>query len=235
MRRRGKKYLEVSSLVKDDSFYLPGEAMKKVKEVSRAKFDETVEVHFNLGIDPRHADQLVRGTIILPHGTGKDIRIAVITDGDQIKAATEAGADEVGSDDLVEKINGGFLDFDILIASPDMMSKVGKLGRILGARGLMPSPKSGTVTPHIAKAVGEFKSGKVEYRNDKSGIIHTVIGKASFDEKKLRENFEALYDVILKAKPPKAKGVYLKSIVLAPSMGPGVKVETQKNKWEVTA
>lgn len=232
---RGKKYAESAKKIDSEKHYVPTEAVALVKDVSNASFDETIEVHFNLGIDPRHADQLVRGTIILPHGTGKSVRIAVICDGENQKIAEKAGASEVGAEDLIEKINGGFLDFDILIASPDMMAKVGKLGRILGARGLMPSPKSGTVTPDIEKAVTDFKAGKVEYRNDKNGIIHTVIGKASFDNDKLKDNFTALYEVIEKAKPSKSKGVYMRSIVLAPTMGPGVKVESQKNKWEVTA
>ncbi|MDA1353022.1 MAG: 50S ribosomal protein L1 [bacterium] len=232
---RGKKYAEAAKKIDNEKHYVPTDAIELVKGVSNAKFDETIEVHFNLGIDPRHADQLVRGTIILPHGTGKDVRVVVICEGENQKLAEKAGANEVGSDDLIEKISGGFLDFDVLIASPDMMAKVGKLGRVLGARGLMPSPKSGTVTPDVVKAVTDFKAGKVEYRNDKNGIIHSVIGKASFDSEKLRDNFVAIYEVIEKAKPSKSKGVYMRSIVLAPTMGPGVKVESQKNKWEVSA
>lgn len=230
--KHGKKYIEAAKQVDVDKRYAPKEAMGLVKNAEIAKFDESVEVHFNLGIDPKQADQIVRGTFTLPHGTGKTTRIVVITSGEKIKDAEEAGADEVGSEDIIEKISGGWLDFDIVIASPDMMGKVGKLGRLLGARGMMPSPKNGTVTPNVKDAVSQFKAGKMEYKNDKGGLIHLVIGKKSFEEKQLIENFNAIYDIIEKAKPAKAKGTYINSITLCSTMGPGVKVEPQNNKWE---
>jgi len=230
--RQGKKYKECSKLVDRESFYTPSEAFDLAKEASYASFDETVEVHFRLGIDPRHADQQLRGTLVLPNGTGKTTKVAVITQGEKEVQARNAGADEVGGDDLVEKIKGGWFDFDILIASPDMMSKVGQLGRTLGAKGLMPNPKSGTVTPDIEKAVKEFKAGKVEYRNDKYGIIHLGIGKKSFDKDKLLENFELVYNTIQKIKPAKAKGTYIKSVSVSTSMGVGVFIEPMNVKWD---
>jgi large subunit ribosomal protein L1 len=230
--KKGKKYTEKRKVLDKNIIYSPQQALNLIKENAVAKFDETIEVHFNLGIDPRHADQQIRGTLVLPHGTGKKIRLAVITTPERVKEAEEAGADYVGADELVEKIEKGWFDFDLLIASPDMMSKVGKLGRLLGAKGLMPNPKSGTVTPQIAQAVKEFKSGKIEYRNDKSGIIHLVVGKASFALDQIKENFLEIYERILKAKPAKAKGNYMKSISVSTSMGPGIFIEPQKIKWK---
>ena len=231
MRKKSKRYREVASKV-DTRLYDPKEAMTIIKECTTAKFDESVELHFNLGIDPRHAEQQIRGTFNLPHGTGKSVRVAAIVQPDLVKKVTEAGADEVGSDDLVEKINGGWMNFDVLISTPEMMSKVGKLGKVLGARGLMPSPKSGTVIKDPEVAVKEFKAGKIEYRNDKLGLIHLVIGKGSFALDKLVDNFMAIYDVIAKAKPGKSKGIYLKSVVLSTTMGPGVHLEPLKVRWK---
>lgn len=232
--KRGKKYQAALKQVEAERKYHPEDALALIKNATLAQFDETIEAHFNLGIDPRQADQIVRGTLTLPHGTGKDARVIVITSGDKLQEAQNAGADEVGSEDLIEKISGGWLDFDIVIASPNMMGKVGKLGRLLGARGLMPSPKNGTVTPNVAEAVTQFKAGKMEYKNDKNGLIHVVIGKKSFDSQKLLENFKAIFEVIQKAKPAKAKGTYMNSLVLCSTMGPGVKVDPQTNKWEQT-
>lgn len=230
--KHSKVYLENAALVEANKTVSPADAVKKIKQMKPAKFDETVELHFNLGIDPRHADQQLRGTIMLPHGTGKKVRIAVIAQGENIELAKKAGAIEAGSDDLVEKITEGWLDFDLLIATPDMMAKLGKLGRQLGSKGLMPNPKSGTVTTDVFKTVTEFKGGKLEYRNDKNGNLHLGIGKRSFDENQLLENFEAMYDAIVKMKPSKAKGVYLKSVTLCSTMGPGVSVETMRMKWK---
>jgi len=188
-------------------------------------------VHFNLGIDPRHADQLVRGTIMLPNGTGQDVRIIAIAEGDDEKKAIAAGAIESGGDDLIQKIQGGWLDFDVVIASPSLMSKLGKLGRLLGARGLMPSPKNGTVTTDVESAVKEFKAGKLEYKNDKDGIVHLVIGKKSFEDHKLLDNFKAIYTQVQKDKPAKSKGIYFKSISISTAMSPSVKVESMQVKW----
>ena len=227
----GKKYTDSAALVDREVTYSPEAAIELLKKAAYAKFDESVELHFQLGVDPRHADQQLRGTLVLPNGTGKDKRVAVIASGDKVQAALDAGANEAGGEDLIEKISGGWFDFDVLVATPDMMAKVGKLGRVLGSKGLMPNPKSGTVTPDVAKAVSEFKSGKVEYRNDKYGNIHVVIGKTSFDADKLFENFDTIYETLMKVKPQKAKGVYMKSISLASTMGPGIWVETQKLKW----
>lgn len=229
--KTGKKYLEKAPLVEKRP-YSPGEAVALVKTLSYAKFDETVEVHINLGIDPRQSDQQVRGTLILPHGTGRKMKIAVITSGDKQASAKQAGADFVGGEDLVDQIQGGWLDFDLLITSPEMMAKVGKLGKTLGAKGLMPNPKSGTVTPNVAEAVTEFKAGKLEYKNDKAGSIHSVIGKVSFPEAALKENFKALFDAIVKAKPSKSKGVYIKSVTLCSTMSPGVLLEPVEAKWK---
>ncbi|MBT5953087.1 50S ribosomal protein L1 [bacterium] len=230
--KRGKNYTEKSNTVDREKLYLPNDAVKLVKESGFAKFDESIELHFNLGIDPRHADQQLRGTTTLPHGSGKTIKILVVTSAGKVEEAKAAGADFVGSDDVVEKIQKGWLDFDLILATPDMMGKIGRLGRILGAKGLMPNPKSGTVVQDIAKAVKEFKSGKVEYRNDKAGLLHFTIGKLSFNEDAIRENFDAIYDLVLKIKPSKAKGIYIKSLVLCSTMGPGIQIETQKVKWK---
>jgi len=232
MSRRGRKYTGAAAQVEREKAYLPEDAFKLMKKVSYAGFNESVEVHFSLGIDPRHADQLVRGTLTLPHGTGKKVKVVAIVGENKIEDAKKAGADEVGSDDLVTKISGGWIDFDVLIASPDVMSKVGKLGRVLGARGLMPSPKSGTVTPDVSEAIKAFKAGKVEYRNDKAGLVHLIIGKTAFSEKQLRENFEKVYEVVVKSKPPKSKGIYIKSISMCSTMGPGIFIEPSKTKWQ---
>lgn len=232
MTRRGKKYSNSLQLIDKSILYSPKEAFALLKKIAYSNFDETIETHFNLGIDPRHADQQLRGTLVLPNGTGKSIRIAVIAQGDNEKKAVSAGADEVGNDDLISKIENGWLEFDVLIATPDMMSKLGKLGRVLGSRGLMPNPKSGTVTTNVENTVKEFKSGKVEYRNDKTGIIHIGIGKKSFSEESLVDNFMLVYDTLFKAKPSKSKGVYLRSISISSSQSPGVFIEPTKIKWK---
>lgn len=225
MAKPGKKYQAAASKIEKRQYEL-AEALNVVKDSSFAKFDETVEVHMRLGVDPRHADQMVRGTIVLPHGTGKTMRVAVIAAGEKIKEAEAAGADIVGGDDLVERISGGFLDFDALVATPDMMKGVGRLGKVLGPRGLMPNPKTGTVTFDITKAIKEIKAGKVEYRVDKTGIIHAGVGKISFGVEKLTENAKALIDAVQKAKPSAAKGRYVKAIHLASTMGPSVAVSS---------
>jgi large subunit ribosomal protein L1 len=225
---RGKKYQSVADKVDRTRVYSAPEAIQLVRATAFAKFDETLEIHFNLGIDPRQADQQIRGTLVLPHGTGRQIRVAVVAAGEKLMEAKEAGADFVGSEDLIEKIQGGWLDFDLIIATPDMMGKLGKLGKVLGAKGLMPNPKSGTVTVDIKNTVREFKAGKVEYRNDKTGLIHLGIGKLSFTDQQLVENFSAIFDTIVRIKPSKAKGVYLKSVSLSSTMGPGVFIENAR-------
>ena len=222
--KHGKKYTDGAKLIDRANLYTTKEALDLVEQTAKAKFDETVEVHVRLGVDSRHADQQVRGAVVLPNGTGKDVKVAVFAKGDLAKAATEAGADFVGDADLVTKIQGGWMDFDVAIASPDMMGFVGSLGKVLGPRGLMPSPKAGTVTMDVAKAVQEAKAGKIEYRLDKSNIIHCPIGKVSFGTDKLLENFNALLDAIIKAKPEAAKGQYIKSCAVASTMGPGVRI-----------
>lgn len=223
---RGKRYSEASTRYDKNSPYPAQEALELVKTLASAKFDETVEVVYNLGIDPRKADQLVRGTVSLPHGTGKEVRVAVFCPGDKEKDAEAAGADVVGGKELVEAIQGGrALDFDVAIATPDMMSEVGKLGRVLGPRGLMPNPKAGTVTQDVAKAVGEFKAGRLEYRNDKFGNIHVAVGKVSFGLDQLVGNLAALTSEIMRAKPAGAKGRYLDAMTVSSTMGPGVKVD----------
>ncbi|NLW07510.1 MAG: 50S ribosomal protein L1 [Clostridia bacterium] len=224
MPKHGKKYQEASKLVDRQQLYEPSEAFALLKQTATAKFDETVEVAVKLGVDPRHADQQVRGTVVLPNGTGKTRRVLVFTKGEKITEAEEAGADFVGGEDLVEKIQGGWLDFDVAIATPDMMGVVGKLGRILGPRGLMPNPKTGTITMDLARAIKEVKAGKIEFRVDKTSIVHAPIGKISFATEKLQENFQALIDALIRAKPAAAKGQYLKSITLSLTMGPGIKV-----------
>lgn len=227
--KHGKKYLESAKLVDRATLYDPAEALDLAVKTSSAKFDETVEIHVRLGVDSRHADQQVRGAVVLPNGTGKKVRVAVFAKGDAADAAAAAGAEIVGAEDLVAKIQGeGFLDFDVAIAAPNMMGLVGRLGKVLGPRGLMPSPKAGTVTPDVAKAVKEAKAGKIEYRLDKTNIIHCPIGKASFGAEKISENFDALIGAIVKAKPAAAKGQYIKSCVIASTMGPGIKVNTTK-------
>src|ERR687895_198754 len=222
MKKHGKKYRAALEKVEEGRKYNLEDAVKKLKEIAFAKFDETVELTMWLGVDPRKADQLVRGTIVLPHGLGKTKTVVVIAQGDKIREAEEAGADFVGGEDLVNKIKGGWLDFDAVIATPDMMRFVGQLGKVLGPRGLMPNPKTGTVTFDVANAVRETKAGKVEYRVDKTGVIHVGIGKVSFDTEKLRDNIQMLLDAVVKAKPSTAKGKYVKKVNLAPTMGPGV-------------
>ena len=226
--KHGKKYTDGAKLIDRANLYTSKEALDLVTQTAKAKFDETVEVHVRLGVDSRHADQQVRGAVVLPNGTGKDVKVAVFAKGDLAKAAQEAGADFVGDADLVQKIQGGWMDFDVAIASPDMMGFVGRLGKVLGPRGLMPSPKAGTVTMDVAKAVTEAKAGKIEYRLDKSNIIHCPIGKVSFGTDKLMENFNALLDAVIKAKPEAAKGQYIKSCAVASTMGPGVRINPAK-------
>ena len=230
MPKHGKQYRDSAAKIDKNAIYAPLEAVKLAAEVKSAKFDETVEVHFRLGIDTRHADQQIRGSVSLPNGTGKTVRVAVFAEGDKAREAEAAGADVVGSDDLVEKIQGGFLDFDATVATPDQMSKVGKLGKILGTRGLMPNPKLGTVTQDVARVVKELKAGKVEYRADKFGIAHVGIGKVSFTPQALVENYGAVLDEILRAKPASAKGKYVKSITFASTMGPGIPVDSSKTR-----
>lgn len=228
--KRGKKYREAVANRKEDDIFKPKDAVSLLKKSAYVKFDEAVELHFNLGIDPRHADQMVRGTLVLPHGTGKKVRVVAIVEADKVEETKKTGADAVGAEDLVEKINGGWMDFDVLLATPKMMPKVGKLGRQLGARGLMPSPKSGTVTQDIPEAVKAFQGGRVEYRNDKAGLVHLVIGKVSFTEKQLLENYEKVFEVIQKVKPQKSKGLYFRSIYMCSTMGPSVKIEPSESK-----
>ncbi len=225
MSRRGKKYVDATRRFDREQLYPPAEAFELVKSLASRNFGETVEVTFRLGIDPRKADQMIRGTVSLPHGTGKDVRVAVFAAGDAARQAQEAGADIVGADDLVSRVQEGFLDFDVAIATPDMMSQVGRLGRILGPRGVMPNPKTGTVTSDVAKTVAEFKAGKVEYRTDRHGNVHVPIGKVSFDVDALVANFRAVLDEILRAKPAAAKGRYIKSITASSTMGPSVRID----------
>jgi large subunit ribosomal protein L1 len=225
MAKHGKKYQDASRRYDQERLHEPAEAMDLVKSLAPAKFDETVEVAFRLGVDPRKADQMIRGTVSLPQGTGKEVRVAVFAQGDAAREAQDAGADVVGADDLVERVEGGFLDFDVAIATPDLMGKVGKLGRTLGPRGLMPNPKTGTVTPDVAKAVSEFKAGKVEYRTDRYGNVHVPVGKVSFERDALVANYHAVLEEILRAKPASAKGRYLKSASLSSTMGPGIKLD----------
>ena len=227
--KHGKKYNESVNLIEKGKFYDVEEAVAIAIKTGTAKFDETVEIHVRLGVDSRHADQQVRGAVVLPNGTGKTVRTLVLTKGDKVKDAEAAGADFVGGDELVAKIqNEGWLDFDVVIATPDMMGMVGRLGKILGPRGLMPTPKAGTVTPDVAKAVTEAKAGKIEYRLDKTNIIHCPIGKVSFGPEKLQENFDALMGAIVKAKPAATKGQYIKSCTIATTMGPGIKLNVGK-------
>jgi large subunit ribosomal protein L1 len=225
MPKSGKKFLAAKGRVEPRPYGL-AEAVKLVRDVRYAKFDESVDLAMLLGVDPKHADQMVRGTVVLPHGTGKSKRVAVIAAGDKMKEAQEAGADHVGGEDLVEKIQGGFLDFEALVATPDMMRLVGKLGKVLGPKGLMPNPKAGTVTMDVGKAVREIKGGKIEFRVDKTAIIHAPIGKISFDEKKLEENASAFIRAVLKAKPAAAKGKYFRTVSVSSTMGPGVVIDT---------
>ena len=227
--KRSKKYQEAAKAIERTSLYEPEEAVKLVKQAATAKFDETIEAHIRTGCDGRHADQQIRGAVVLPHGTGKKVRVLVFAKDAKLEEAQAAGADYVGGDELIPKIqNDGWLDFDVVVATPDMMGVVGRLGRVLGPKGLMPNPKAGTVTMDVAKAISDIKAGKIEYRLDKTNIVHVPIGKASFTEDQLRENFQTLMEAILKAKPSAVKGQYLRSISLAPTMGPGVKVNPAK-------
>ena len=227
--KHGKKYIESAKLVDRSKFYEANDALALAVETAKAKYDETVEVHVRLGVDSRHADQQVRGAVVLPNGTGKSVKVCVFAKGDDAKAAEEAGAEIVGAEELVAKIQGeGFMDFDVCIATPNMMGLVGRLGKVLGPRGLMPSPKAGTVTPDVAKAVTEAKAGKIEYRLDKTNIIHCPIGKASFGAEKLYENYATLLDAIIKAKPSASKGQYIRSCVVTSTMGVGIKINPNK-------
>ena len=227
--KHGKKYAEAAKLVERSTFYEPAEAIALVKKTAVAKFDETVEVHIRTGCDGRHAEQQIRGAVVLPNGTGRVTRVLVFAKGDKLTEAEAAGADFVGGEELIPKIqNEGWLDFDVVVATPDMMGVVGRLGKVLGPKGLMPNPKAGTVTMDVTKAINDIKAGKIEYRLDKTNIIHVPVGKASFSEEKLAENFNTLMDAIVKAKPSALKGQYLKSIVLSSTMGPGVKVSVAK-------
>ncbi len=226
--KHGKKYLDNVKLYDKAVLFESAEALDLAVKTATAKFDETIEAHIRLGVDSRHADQQVRGAVVLPHGTGKTVRVAVFAKGDDAKAAEAAGADIVGAEDLVAQIQGGFMDFDVAVATPNMMGLVGRLGKVLGPRGLMPSPKAGTVTPNVAQAVTDAKAGKIEYRLDKTNIIHCPIGKASFGTEKLLENFNTLLDAIIKAKPAAAKGQYIRSCVVSATMGPGVRINPNK-------
>ena len=226
--KHGKKYVDSQKLVDRSNLYDIGEALDLAVKTGKAKFDETVEVHVKLGVDSRHADQQVRGAVVLPHGTGKTVRVLVFAKADKAQAATDAGADYVGAEELVSKIQGGWMDFDVVVASPDMMCVVGRLGKVLGPRGLMPNPKAGTVTPDVAKAVTDAKAGKIEYRLDKTNIIHCPIGKVSFGAEKLKENFDTLLNAIVRAKPAASKGQYIRSCVVASTMGPGIKINPAK-------
>ncbi|PKR83101.1 50S ribosomal protein L1 [Heyndrickxia camelliae] len=225
MAKKGKKYVEALKLVDRSKLYDVNEAVELVKKTSYAKFDATVEVAFRLGLDPKKADQQIRGAVVLPNGTGKTQRVLVFAKGEKAKEAEAAGADYVGDTDYINKINQGWFEFDVIVATPDMMGEVGKLGRVLGPKGLMPNPKTGTVTFDVTKAINEIKAGKVEYRLDKAGIIHVPVGKVSFDTNKLAENFTTVFETLVKAKPAAAKGTYMKSVSVTSTMGPGVKVD----------
>lgn len=225
MAKRGKRYKELMEKFDRTKLYDPKSALALIKELSNVKFDETVELHAKLGVNPKQADQNLRGTVVLPHGTGRTVRVVVFAKGEKVKEAEAAGADFVGAEDLAEKIEGGWLDFDVAVATPDMMSLVGKLGRVLGPQGLMPNPKAGTVTFEVGKAVEEIKAGKIEYRVDKAGIIHLPIGKISFSTEALLDNFKEVMDTLVREKPAAAKGKYLRSVVISSTMGPGIKVD----------
>ena len=230
MSSHGKRYVEARGAVNREELYSPVQAVRLLKEAPAAKFDETIEVHMNLGLNVRHADEQLRGTMMLPHGTGRTARVAVFADGDKAREAEEAGADIVGSADLAKRIEEGFTDFDVAVATPDQMGNVGRLGRILGPRGLMPNPKTGTVTFDVAKAVREAKAGKLEYRTDRGANVHIAIGKRSFDERQLVENYAALLDEIVRAKPSASKGRYIKKITLSSTMGPGIHVDPTRTR-----
>jgi len=230
MSQHGKRYRQARAAIDRENAYTPFEAVKLLKDAPDAKFDETVEVHFHLGLNVRHADQQLRGTLMLPHGTGSDVRVAVFAEGEKAKEAEEAGADIVGSADLATRVEGGFDEFDVAIATPDQMGVVGKLGRILGPRGKMPNPKTGTVTMDVGKAVQEAKAGKLEYRTDRGANVHVALGKKSFDERQLAENYAALLDEIMRAKPAAAKGRYIKTATLTSTMGPGIHVDPARTR-----
>jgi large subunit ribosomal protein L1 len=227
MANHGKKYKEAAKLIDAEKRYTVDEACALVGKTAKKKFDETVDVAIRLGVDPKHADQMVRGAVVLPHGIGKTVRVAVFAKGDKAKEAQDAGADTVGAEDLAAKVQEGWMDFDVAIATPDMMGVVGRLGKVLGPRGLMPNPKVGTVTADVARAVRESKAGKVEFRVEKAGIVHVPVGKATFDVKRLQDNVNAILETIMKAKPATAKGVYLKGVSLSTTMGPGIKLDAQ--------
>ncbi|MDQ3739843.1 MAG: 50S ribosomal protein L1 [Actinomycetota bacterium] len=235
MAKHGRKYLEARQRIDREHEYAPAEAVKLVKELKYSKFDESVEVHIRTGLNVRHADEQLRGTVALPHGLGRDVTIAVFAKGDKAREAEEAGADIVGAEDLAERVQGGFTEFDVAIATPDMMPVVGRLGRILGPQGKMPNPRVGTVTMDVAKAVSESKSGKIEYRTDRTANVHLTIGKTSFDEAALLDNYSTLLEEIIRAKPSGAKGRYIKSITLASTLGPGVKVDPSRTRSEQEA
>lgn len=226
MAKQGKKFVEAAKLIDPLKRYSVDEACALVGKTAKKKFDETVDVAIRLGVDPKHADQMVRGAVVLPHGIGKTVRVAVFAKGDKAREAQDAGADIVGAEDLAAKVQEGFMDFDVAIATPDMMGVVGRLGKVLGPRGLMPNPKVGTVTADVARAVRESKAGKVEFRVEKAGIVHVPVGKASFESKKLQDNVNAILDTIMRAKPATAKGVYLKTVSMSTTMGPGIKIDT---------
>jgi large subunit ribosomal protein L1 len=235
MTQHGKKYVDATRRFDRQRLYPPAEAMDLVKSLSKRNFDETVEAAFRLGVDPRKADQMIRGTVSLPNGTGKSVRVAVFATGDAAREAQQAGADVVGADDLVNRIqNENFLDFDVAIATPDLMGQVGRLGRVLGPRGLMPNPKTGTVTADVGKAVAEFKAGKVEYRTDRYGNVHVPVGKISFDTDALASNYQAVLDELLRAKPAAAKGRYLKGVTVSSTMGPGVRIDPARTREEAS-
>ena len=233
--KKGKRYLEVSKLVEKNKLYDLEEAAELIKKTANAKFDETIEAHLKLGVDGRHADQQVRGAVVLPHGTGKEVKVLVFAKGDKVDEALKAGADYAGGDELVPKIqNEGWLDFDVVIATPDMMGVVGRLGRVLGPKGLMPNPKAGTVTPDVVKAIEDVKAGKIEYRLDKANIIHVPVGKASFTAEQIADNYKALMHAVVKARPSSAKGQYLKSVTMSSSMGPGIRLNPNRFAGQAT-
>ena len=235
MSGRGKRYTQASSAFEQDREYTPGDAIRALKEFPDAKFDETVELAFRLGVDPRKADQLVRGTVSLPNGTGKSVRVAVFAQGPKATEAKDAGADVVGGEELVEQVIGGTIDFEAAVATPDMMAAVGKAGRVLGPRGLMPNPKTGTVTNDIGKAVQDIKGGKIEYKTDRTGNVHAIIGKKSFSEQQLFENYLVVVDEILRARPSAAKGKYVKTLTVSTTMGPGIPIDTNRIKGTAEA
>jgi large subunit ribosomal protein L1 len=235
MGRHGKRYLTAVKQLEHRKLHAPEDAVRLVRDTATAKFKETVEAHIRLGVDPKQADQQVRGTVVLPHGTGRSVRVAVFAKGEKAREAETAGADVVGAEDLIEKIQGGWLEFDVAVATPDVMNLVSRLGRLLGPRGLMPNPKAGTVTMDVSRAVRELRAGKIEFRLDKAGIIHVPIGKASFSEAQLLENLTALVDAVVRARPASAKGVYIKSLTIASTMGPGVRVDAARAQTTTTA